>query len=227
MHPVSYSILSPYVMAVAGVRTTMMVAGTVSAALLALLLVRSNALRQPLWPALYGAVALTGNAVSGRVTFGLGTMFALAALVVVLTPRHHVEGRRVAGRPRRGAGRAGDGGQRPGRALPGPGRRRLVPAATAGHGVRARAGAGGGGGLSRPSFFPFSGRQPMPAASMILPVLRRHPGLRARAARRGGRCGTRRRSTPAPWSWSGSCRRPSAATSPGWGCCSAGCCWWR
>ena len=31
MHPVSYSVLSPYVMAVLGVRTTMMLAGTVSA----------------------------------------------------------------------------------------------------------------------------------------------------------------------------------------------------
>jgi hypothetical protein len=83
MHPVSYSILSPYLMALVGVRTTMIVAGTVSAALLALLLVRSGALRQPLWAALYGAVALTGNAVSGRVTFGLGAMFALAAAAVV------------------------------------------------------------------------------------------------------------------------------------------------
>jgi hypothetical protein len=83
VHPVSYSVLSPYVMAILGVRTTMMIAGTLSAGLLALLLVRSNALRQPLWPALYGAVALTGNAVSGRVTFGLGTMFALAAVAAV------------------------------------------------------------------------------------------------------------------------------------------------
>lgn len=83
VHPVSYSVLSPYVMAALGVRTTMMVAGTVSAGLLALLLVRSKALRHPLWPAFYGALAFTGNAVSGRVTFGLGTMFGLAALAVV------------------------------------------------------------------------------------------------------------------------------------------------
>jgi MFS family permease len=83
VHPVSYSVLSPYVKAALGVRTTMMIAGTVSAGLLALLLVRSDVLRRPLWPALYGAVALTGNAVSGRVTFGLGTMFALAAVAAV------------------------------------------------------------------------------------------------------------------------------------------------
>jgi hypothetical protein len=83
VHPVSYSVLSPYLMAFLGVRTTMMLAGTLSAALLALLLVRSNALRRPLWPAVYGAFALTGNAVSGRVTFGLGVMFGLAAIAVV------------------------------------------------------------------------------------------------------------------------------------------------
>ncbi|MFB6550785.1 MFS transporter [Streptomyces sp. NPDC056405] len=84
MHPASYSVLSPYVMGLLGVRTTMAVSGTVSAALLAVLLVRSGAVRRPLWPALYGAFALTCNAVSGRATFALGTVFGLAALVVVL-----------------------------------------------------------------------------------------------------------------------------------------------
>ena len=180
MHPVSYSIVSPYVMALLGVRTTMMVAGTVSSALLALLLVRSNALRQPLWPALYGAVALTGNAVSGRVTFGLGTMFALAALVVVLTPRHHVEGRRLPRRRGRGAGRAGDGRERPGRALPRPDRRGLVPAAPARDGVRARGRAGRGGGPVR-RVLPLLG----PAADADRvddpACLRRDPRLCARA----------------------------------------------
>ncbi|WP_431046186.1 MFS transporter [Streptomyces sp. P1-3] len=83
MHPVSYSALSPYLMAVLGVRTTMVIAGTVSAGLLALLLVRSRAVRRPLWPALYGTVALICNAASGRVTFGLGMMFGLAAVAVV------------------------------------------------------------------------------------------------------------------------------------------------
>jgi hypothetical protein len=83
MHPVSYSILSPYVMALLGVRTTMIVAGPLSAALVALLLVRSKAIERPLWPALYGALAITGNAVSGRVTFGLGAVFALGAVAVI------------------------------------------------------------------------------------------------------------------------------------------------
>ncbi|HEX5567308.1 MAG TPA: MFS transporter [Streptomyces sp.] len=82
MHPVSYSVLSPYLMAALGVRTTMIVVGTLSAGLLALVLVRSP-LRRPLPPALFGAFALTCNAVSGRVTFGLGTLFALGAVAAV------------------------------------------------------------------------------------------------------------------------------------------------
>ncbi|MFI9203513.1 MFS transporter [Streptomyces sp. NPDC053048] len=83
MHPVSYSVISPYLMAQLGVRTTMMIAGTVSAGLIALLLVRSRAVRRPLWPAMYGAFALLCNAISGRVTFGLGMMFGLAAVATI------------------------------------------------------------------------------------------------------------------------------------------------
>ncbi len=79
MHPVSYSVVSPYLMSVLGVRTTMMVAGTISAGLLTLILIRSRAVREPWGPALAGVFALLCNAISGRVTFGLGTMFALGA----------------------------------------------------------------------------------------------------------------------------------------------------
>ncbi|MGW7530430.1 MFS transporter [Streptomyces sp. NPDC054783] len=83
MHPVSYSVVSPYLMAVLGVRTTMMIAGTVSAGLLTLVLIRSRAVKNPLWASLAGVVALLCNAISGRVTFGLGTMFALGAVAAV------------------------------------------------------------------------------------------------------------------------------------------------
>ncbi|MEU6862724.1 MFS transporter [Streptomyces sp. NPDC046876] len=84
MHPVSYSVVSPYVMYMIGVRTTMMVAGTVSAGLLALILTRCRgAVREPLWPALAGVYGLFCNAMSGRVTFGLGAMFALGAVAAV------------------------------------------------------------------------------------------------------------------------------------------------
>ncbi|MFE5483757.1 MFS transporter [Streptomyces sp. NPDC056527] len=83
MHPVSYSVISPYVMSVLGVRTTMMIAGTVSAGLTALILVRVRAVRNPLACSLAGVFAFLCNALSGRVTFGLGMMFALGAVAAV------------------------------------------------------------------------------------------------------------------------------------------------
>ncbi|MFI7410704.1 MFS transporter [Streptomyces sp. NPDC049627] len=83
MHPVSYSVVSPYLMSVLGVRTTMMIAGTISAGLLMLVLLRSRSVKNPLWAALAGVFGLICNAISGRVTFGLGMMFALGAAAVV------------------------------------------------------------------------------------------------------------------------------------------------
>ncbi|MGW2954121.1 MFS transporter [Streptomyces eurythermus] len=88
MHPVSYSVVSPYLMSVLGVRTTMMIAGTVSAGLLTLVLIRSRVVRNPLWASLAGVFALLCNAISGRVTFGLGTMFALGAVAAVFCWPH-------------------------------------------------------------------------------------------------------------------------------------------
>ncbi|MGP4044111.1 MFS transporter [Streptomyces sp. 2A115] len=83
MHPVSYSVVSPYLMSLLGVRTTMMIAGTISAGLLTLILIRSKAVRNPVWASLAGVFALLCNAASGRVTYGLGTVFALGATAVV------------------------------------------------------------------------------------------------------------------------------------------------
>jgi hypothetical protein len=83
MHPVSYSIVSPYLMSLLGVRTTMMMAGTVSAGLLTMILIRSRSVRNPLWASLAGLFGLLCNAISGRVTYGLGTMFALGAVAAV------------------------------------------------------------------------------------------------------------------------------------------------
>nr|WP_202432040.1 MFS transporter [Streptomyces sp. SID7804] len=100
MHPVSYSVVSPYLMSLLGVRTTMMIAGTVSAGLLTMVLMRSlphsrlrssggtPMVRNPLWAALAGVFALLCNAASGRVTFGLGTMFGLGAVAVVFCWPH-------------------------------------------------------------------------------------------------------------------------------------------
>lgn len=83
MHSASYSLISPFVMAALGVRTTMVIVGTVSSALLALLVVRSRSVQHPIVASLVGVVCLAGNAVSGRVTFGLGLAFGLGALAVV------------------------------------------------------------------------------------------------------------------------------------------------
>ncbi|MFF7802014.1 MFS transporter [Streptomyces olivaceus] len=88
MHPVSYSVVSPYLMSVLGVRTTMMIAGTLSAGLLTMLLIRSRAVRNPLWASLAGLFGLLCNAASGRVTFGLGMMFGLGAVAAVFCWPH-------------------------------------------------------------------------------------------------------------------------------------------
>ncbi|WP_432101163.1 MFS transporter [Streptomyces sp. WAC 04229] len=88
MHPVSYSVVSPYLMSVLGVRTTMMIAGTVSAGLLTMILIRSRVVRNPLWASLAGLFGLLGNAASGRVTFGLGMMFGLGAVAAVFCWPH-------------------------------------------------------------------------------------------------------------------------------------------
>ncbi|MEW2292046.1 MFS transporter [Streptomyces sp. NPDC006743] len=96
MHAVSYSMVSPYLMSVLGVRTTMMIAGTVSSGLLTLILLRSRVVRNPLWAALAGVFGLLCNAISGRVTFGLGTMFALGAVAAVFCWPHRWRRRRWA-----------------------------------------------------------------------------------------------------------------------------------
>jgi hypothetical protein len=86
MHPVSYSVLAPYLMAWLGVRTSAVLAGTLSAAVLARLLMRSG-LARPLLPALCAAAALAGNVASGRITFAIGALFGLAAVLAVLETR--------------------------------------------------------------------------------------------------------------------------------------------
>lgn len=96
MHPVSYSVVSPYLMSLLGVRTTMMIVGTVSAALTALILVRVRAVRNPVACSLAGAFAYLCNALSGRVTFGLGMMFALGAVAAVFCWPHRWRYRRWA-----------------------------------------------------------------------------------------------------------------------------------
>ncbi|RII15319.1 hypothetical protein DSC45_18615 [Streptomyces sp. YIM 130001] len=171
MHPVSYSVVSPYLMHVLGVRTTMMLAGTASAGLIALLLMRSRVVRNPLPASLAGVFALFCNAVSGRVTFGLGTAFGLAAVAAVFCWPHRWRTRRWAkaavAAPLAGLATAASPvaglftglvaaalffqGRRPGAYALG-----LAPVAVVG--------------LSA-WLFPFSGTQPMSIGSASLPVI--------------------------------------------------------
>jgi hypothetical protein len=81
-----YSLVSPPVMAVLGVRVTGAVALVLSAWALAALLRRTGAER-PLLGTVAGALCLAGNLVSGRVTYALGVAFGLAALLLLTYPR--------------------------------------------------------------------------------------------------------------------------------------------
>jgi hypothetical protein len=83
MHMPSYSVGSPYLMAWIGVRTTLMLADIVASGLTALLIAGTGRVRRPWIASLVGALAWTGNTISGRATFGLGMMFALASVAVV------------------------------------------------------------------------------------------------------------------------------------------------
>jgi hypothetical protein len=80
MHPLGYSILSPYLMALLGVGLTGLLAAVAGAVLLARLLRRTP---HPTAGAYCGAVFCVADVVSGRTTFALGAAFALAALVVL------------------------------------------------------------------------------------------------------------------------------------------------
>ncbi|MDI2125026.1 hypothetical protein [Yinghuangia seranimata] len=91
----SYSVLSPPLMALAGVRTLAALSGLTSTWLLAALLVRTTR-KVPTWPALIGALALWANVVSGRATFALGVASALGTLLV-LVGRHTPVWRLVVG----------------------------------------------------------------------------------------------------------------------------------
>ncbi|MFD6287246.1 hypothetical protein [Streptomyces sp. NPDC060205] len=81
-HTVNYSVLSPPLMAVLGVRTVSVLAGVAATWLLGALLERTVA-RAPLWPALLGAFGLWANVASGRTTFALGLAFALGGLLAL------------------------------------------------------------------------------------------------------------------------------------------------
>lgn len=82
LHVASYSVGSPYLMAVIGVRTTLILANIAVSGLSALVIAHSGVAR-PWLPSMFVALAMLGNAISGRATFALGLVFAVGALAVV------------------------------------------------------------------------------------------------------------------------------------------------
>jgi hypothetical protein len=87
--PLGYSVLSPPVMALLGVRFTTALAYVASVALLAALL-KITAVARPVAGALTGAVCLTGDLVVTRTTFALGLALALGAVLVLVSGRLRV-----------------------------------------------------------------------------------------------------------------------------------------
>jgi hypothetical protein len=80
VHPYGYSLLAPYVMAALGVALTGLLGAVGCAVLLARLL---RGTTRPVLGSLLGAVFFVANTVSGRTTFALGALAALAALVLL------------------------------------------------------------------------------------------------------------------------------------------------
>ncbi|MFE2617036.1 hypothetical protein ACFXA2_25885 [Micromonospora chalcea] len=85
VHPWGYSLVSPPLMALLGVRVTGALALLASATAFAALLVRTRVPR-PLLGSLVGVLTIAGNLVSGRVTYALGVAFGLAALLALTAP---------------------------------------------------------------------------------------------------------------------------------------------
>ena len=88
-NPLGYSVLSPAVMALLGVRLTTAVAYVASVVLFAVLL-KSTGVARPVTGALTGAVCLSGNLVVTRTTFALGLVLALGAVLVLVSGRLRV-----------------------------------------------------------------------------------------------------------------------------------------
>lgn len=85
VHPWGYSLVSPPLMALLGVRPTGALALLAAATAFAALLVRTRVPR-PLLGGLVGVFTIAGNLVSGRVTYALGVAFGLAALLALTLP---------------------------------------------------------------------------------------------------------------------------------------------
>jgi hypothetical protein len=120
-HTANYSVLSPPLMAMLGVRTASVLAGVAATWLLGSLLERTVT-RAPLWPALLGALGLWANVASGRTTFAIGLAFGTRRPAGRGGPSGRGAGPADRGRPGSAAGHPGQSG---GRALPARGRCRV------------------------------------------------------------------------------------------------------
>jgi hypothetical protein len=88
-NPLGYSVLSPLIMALLGVRLSTALAYVASVALFAALLQRTGVAR-PVVGALTGAVFFTGNLVVTRTTFALALVMALGALLALVSGRMRI-----------------------------------------------------------------------------------------------------------------------------------------
>jgi hypothetical protein len=88
-NPLGYSVLSPPVMALLGVRLTTALGYVASVVLFAALLKRTNVAR-PVAGAVVGAMCLTGNLVTTRTTFILGLVMGVGALLALVSDRRRV-----------------------------------------------------------------------------------------------------------------------------------------
>jgi len=79
-HPFGYSLLAPWVMAVLGVALSGLLAAVAASVLFARLLRDSE---RPMLASVVGAVFIAADVASGRTTFALGAVTALAALVLL------------------------------------------------------------------------------------------------------------------------------------------------
>src|SRR5829696_9979984 len=85
-NPLGYSVLSPPVMALLGVRLTTALAYVASVILFAALLKETRVVR-PVAGAIMAAICLSGNLVTTRTTFALGLALGLGALVALVAGR--------------------------------------------------------------------------------------------------------------------------------------------
>lgn len=95
IHPASYSLLAPYLLAAAGTRLAMAVAAVISAVLLTSLLVRHQVPR-PRAAAVWAGIALWTELSAGRAAFTLGLAAALGCVVVADVSRPLSGGRLAA-----------------------------------------------------------------------------------------------------------------------------------